>query len=295
MSTHQITEQLKKDVTTLTPNIYEQVANATVEKMQQSEWDLFCKSGERQSTGKIVKFKNRMVYMSALLAACVAIIVGISMKQNLMMESMIIMDVNPSIEIQTNAKEKVLSVKALNTDAQEIIQGMNLKHTELNVTLNAIIGSMIKHGYLDDYKNTVLVSVGSKHEKREAELERSIKEQLEQILRQQSGEANVICQSFHEDQKLKELAQKYQISQGKALYIEKLLAEYPQLSVAELSNLTLNEIQDLIDGLNDGSSKENPSDIDSSKDQSDTDKDKDKKNDANTKDDNDDEDDDDDE
>ena len=65
------------------------------------------------------------------------------------MDSIVGLDVNPSVELSINRKERVLKADALNEDARTILQGMDLKGVELNVAVNAIVGSMVSNGYLD--------------------------------------------------------------------------------------------------------------------------------------------------
>ena len=72
------------------------------------------------------------------------------------------LDVNPSIEINTNAKDRVLSVNALNEDAETVIGDMDFEGADLDVAVNALIGSLLRHGYLDEYKNSILVSVDNR-------------------------------------------------------------------------------------------------------------------------------------
>lgn len=72
---------------------------------------------------------------------------------------MVSLDVNPSIQLQVNSKERVLSADALNDDAQVILEGMDLKGTQLNVAVNAIVGSLLQHGYLDKISSAILISV----------------------------------------------------------------------------------------------------------------------------------------
>ena len=74
-------------------------------------------------------------------------------------DSVIGLDVNPSVELRINSREKVLEARALNTDAQNILDGMELRGTDLDVAVNALIGSMLKNGYISDLANSVLISV----------------------------------------------------------------------------------------------------------------------------------------
>ena len=72
--------------------------------------------------------------------------------------SVVSLDVNPSIQLQVNSKERVLAADPLNEDAQVILEGMDLKGTQLNVAVNAIVGSLLQHGYLDKISSAILIS-----------------------------------------------------------------------------------------------------------------------------------------
>lgn len=73
--------------------------------------------------------------------------------------SVITLDVNPSIDIIMDENDKVVTVTPLNDDAQVVIGDMDFSGSSLDVTVNALIGSMLVNGYLDDIRNSILVSV----------------------------------------------------------------------------------------------------------------------------------------
>ena len=70
-------------------------------------------------------------------------------------------DVNPSVEIVLNRSNRVVKVNALNSDGEIIIADMDFNGCQLKVAVNALIGSMLRAGYLSDLSNSVLVSVDS--------------------------------------------------------------------------------------------------------------------------------------
>ena len=74
---------------------------------------------------------------------------GMLYKVNHDIAATISLDVNPSIEITVNQKEKVLSVLPRNEDAKKIVGNMDFKGSDLEVTVNALIGSMLRGGYLN--------------------------------------------------------------------------------------------------------------------------------------------------
>ena len=74
-------------------------------------------------------------------------------------DSVVMLDVNPSLSMTVSSKERVLSVTPFNQDAEVILGDMDLTGTDLDVAVNALIGSMLQNGYLSDIQNAILVSV----------------------------------------------------------------------------------------------------------------------------------------
>ena len=62
------------------------------------------------------------------------------------MASVVSLDVNPSIQMQVNRKEQVLSADPLNKEGWEVLEGMDLQGTALTLAVNAVVGSMLQHG-----------------------------------------------------------------------------------------------------------------------------------------------------
>ena len=97
---------------------------------------------------------------AAMAAVLVLLLGGVGVySQNSAVDSIIELDVNPSIELSVNKKERVVEAKALNDDAVAILEDMDLKGADLDVAVNALIGSMLKHGYLSELQNSILISV----------------------------------------------------------------------------------------------------------------------------------------
>ena len=65
-------------------------------------------------------------------------------------DSIITLDVNPSLNIIVDAADKVIEVQPLNDDARTVIGDMDFAGSDLDVTVNALIGSMLQNGYLSD-------------------------------------------------------------------------------------------------------------------------------------------------
>lgn len=94
-----IEQGLKQAVEDITPDVFNKVAASEDEKLQKEEWLL----DEPKSWQKIhLAFRG-----AAALAACLILILGIRIFWNNQIDSTIDIDVNPSVEIQTNRKNLV--------------------------------------------------------------------------------------------------------------------------------------------------------------------------------------------
>ena len=58
----------------------------------------------------------------------------------------------------------------------------NLKNTDIDVAVNAIIGSMLKNGYISELQNSILVSVKNDNSVKGKELEARITKEINDLL-----------------------------------------------------------------------------------------------------------------
>lgn len=162
-------------------------------------------------------------------------------------DSLVGIDVNPSVQLTVSRNEKVLGCEALNADGTEIIDGMDLQGTPLNVAVNALIGSMVQHGYIDDLKNSVLITVENKDAAKAQTLQESLMADVNGLLAGESVEASVMGQTItSRDQSLSGLAETYGISEGKAALIRRILDTDPTLTFESLAGLSVNDLSLLL-------------------------------------------------
>lgn len=157
-------------------------------------------------------------------------------------ESVITLDVNPSIEIDVDANDTVTAVTPLNEDARIVIGSMDFAGSSLDVTVNALIGSMLQNGYLDELRNSILVSVTDGDAVRASTLQNTVSGMIETALGTGGIDGAVISQTVTPDSALTELAASYNITEGKAALISKLVAADPTLTAESLVNLSVNDI-----------------------------------------------------
>lgn len=194
-----------------------------------------------------VKNKKRfapLLVAAALLLVCLGGFMGYNGWQNQnTVSSVVMLDVNPSISISVNAKEKVLAVTALNDDGKKVVGDMDFSGSTLDVTVNALIGSMLQNGYLDDVKNSILVSVENGDELEAKNIQDKVTAAINSVFSGASFEPAVLSQTVAKnDDQRKALAEQYGISEGKAELITKLVAKDPTLSFETLAALSMNDI-----------------------------------------------------
>ena len=178
---------------------------------------------------------------------------------NMKVESIIDIDVNPSIELEVNKKDKIVDYKALNNDAKEILNDMDLKNVDIDTALNAIIGSMVTKGYLDDLSNSILISVDNDDQVKAEEMRQKLVNKIDKILNTDKFEGSVLSQTVSNNKneltESEALAQKYDISKGKAELILKVLKQNSLLKEEDLVKLNINEINVLLENKNNTTTK----------------------------------------
>lgn len=200
--------------------------------------------------GMIVTMKttNNRKWVSRVIgiaAAFVVLAVGIVTAPLLFsdkVDSRISLDVNPSVEIETDKDDRVIQVTALNRDGETIIGNMEFAGNSLELTVNALVGSMLRNGYLDELSNSILVSVDNKDEKKSAELQQKLSTQIDEMLRSDAFDGAVLSQSVSEDKELRKLAETYGITVGKAKLIRELVVGNPLYTYEALAPLSINEL-----------------------------------------------------
>lgn len=110
------------------------------------------------------KKRKSLVTQLAGIAACLCLLLGGGLglhnyQINRVVDATVSLDVNPSVEIQVNQKERVLKVLPLNEDGRIIVGNMDFTGSDVNVAVNAMIGSMLQNGYLSELTNSILISV----------------------------------------------------------------------------------------------------------------------------------------
>ena len=187
------------------------------------------------------------------LAACLALVLlgggGIFYQQAHAVASVVSLDVNPSIELKVSRSEKVLVCTPLNEDAKAILadmgDGADLKGAKLDVAVNAIVGSLVRNGYLNSISSAIMISVEDNDTARAEKLQRELTSTVDGVLQTSEAKASVLTQTLTQDAGLEQQARENSISTGKAALVNRVLALNPALKFDALAKLSVEELKDL--------------------------------------------------
>ena len=190
---------------------------------------------------------------TSLIAACLAVMLlgggGLFYQRANAVASVVSLDVNPSIELKVNRSEKVLVCTPLNEDAKAILadmsSGADLKGAKLDVAVNAIVGSLVRNGYLDSISSAIMISVEDKDTARAEKLQRELTSTVDGVLQTSESRASVLTQTLTQDAGLTQQARENSISTGKAALVNRVLAINPALKFDALAKLSVEELKDL--------------------------------------------------
>ena len=190
---------------------------------------------------------------ATLVAVCLAVILlcggGVFYQQAHAVASVVSLDVNPSIELKVSRNEKVLVCTPLNEDAKAILadmsNGADLKGAKLDVAVNAIVGSLVRNGYLDSISSAIMISVEDKDTARAEKLQRELTSAVDGVLQTSEAKAAVLTQTLTQDAAREQQARENNISTGKAALVNRVLTINPSLKFDALAKLSVEELKDL--------------------------------------------------
>ena len=246
---HEITEEgintaLRSSMEKLTPDKFPAILGDCKERKD--------KKMDNITTIKPNKRKHVLRYIAA--AAAFLLIVGCAFglirnadAKNVYTTVMI--DVNPSVQINANKNERVLSVTPLNRDGEVIIGELDFSGSTIDVAVNAVIGSMLKHGYITETRNAILISVMSKDKAEAAELNSKLYTEVNAQLSASAIDASVLSQDMTDSNtESNRLADEYGISCGKAQLIDTIITAGHPYTFEELAHMSISALNGILNG-----------------------------------------------
>lgn len=197
----------------------------------------------------------------AAVAIFVAVIVGVNIKNTKFASSYVSLDINPSIEYGINTNNRIVTIKALNSDAEKIVNSLNDKGVKKVTFYDAMKMTeelLRQNQFITGDTNYILVDVASNNKNRAGFLENAAQEAFKSVnttLPMGQGSSLVIRRSSIADWKK---AKSYDISSGYYAEIKEIvrakgnasskvgkndIAQYKGMSVQELIQAEKNPSQ----------------------------------------------------
>ncbi len=250
MQDKDIREKLNQELDEMAPDILNKILATPIEPVK-NEKELFGKNKPLFKKDKKGKKFIWIPVVTAVLAACIIMAIFLMPSMNnikgpqVNMAFNIIIDVNPSIQIKVNADGTVKKLKASNKDAKEIVEKVNEKigkNTDYNKVVQLVVKQLNRKGYLKTKKNAMLLSVVSEEKESGKKILKRIKEETKQYTEDKDIKCTAVYQNCVIDEKIIKVAEKNNVSVGKAAFCIKI-AEKEKISVSEMCK---NDIETLV-------------------------------------------------
>lgn len=239
---NKIEERLSRAIENAPSVSVEELKRADVQKMKEHDDITMQEKGRGQKP-------VWMRYAAAAAGICLCILLVFSLRFQRRASSIVDFDVNPSIEIVLNKENKVLRMEAINHEGEEILEDIDYKNREVDQVVEQMLDEMIAHGYLSKEKleNHILLSVEHPDHEKAEELRIRLNSAVSKYLNEKGIAVQVTDQEMSENEEEEEIAEKYGISLGKLTLIRKVMKEHENLKIEDLTQLSLNELIQLLE------------------------------------------------
>lgn len=231
MNRRQLESKIRRAFSAAAPNDLE----AVLRRCEQQKGDLIMMPQPRKKT-------NLSRRLAAVAAAFVLLLGAGTFLRSGTVATAVSLDVNPSIRIDLNRRQKVLEVVPLNDDGSTVVGTMDFSGASLEVTVNALIGSMLRQGYLSDMANSILISVEDSDPQRASQLQQQLSNDIASLLQTEDFSGAVLSQNFTSDETLSALAEQYGITPGKAQLVRQMASQNAFYAEEELAQLPINDL-----------------------------------------------------
>ncbi|MGI6510260.1 MAG: PepSY domain-containing protein [Erysipelotrichaceae bacterium] len=227
MTPEKIEERINKTVQKITPDISEKIILDARKKAYKSS----------KENSRVFSWKPALVFaMSCLLFVTMIVTRPVTN----VAAATITLDINPSIDITLDDDGKVVDIVGTDEQGADIVEGLDVTGCKIEVALQALIDSLLEHGYLSADANSILVTVDNE------DMTSTILDMMNKILTEKDFDGSVVCQNLKNNPELAALAEQYDISIGKAQLITELIALDDTYKIEELAALNVNQLNLLL-------------------------------------------------
>lgn len=209
---------------------------------------------EIESKRKNKNKRGKSMYIAAAMFMLVfSSFFGFLYNQSQIVETVVLIDINPEIELKANKKDRVVSAKGLNEDGKKVVEkmqssGIRLKGTEIGTVTTEIMSAIIREGFASG-ESTILVTVENPNNNRGQEIEARLIKNVDDTLKSKDIEGTIIGQNKNKNDDSAKLAVKYDVSEGRIELIEKIVAQNSNLSFEQLIGLSIDDLSILAESV----------------------------------------------
>lgn len=219
--------------------------------------------------GQVVKMNNNFKFMAKAgsIAAALALtaVTGFAYTTP---STYVSLDVNPSIEYELNAFDRVISVVAVNDDGEKIVDELDVKNEKIQKAILNTVEKLEKEGYLTEEEYAgIVIAISNKDEEKSEQLTKDIKDEInkydesldaedkeesedQEIKEDEEKDIQIVVEAVGSERV--EEARKLNVTPGKLNLVQKLIAstddfddideeqlqELLELSVKEINKMT---------------------------------------------------------
>lgn len=178
-----------------------------------------------------------------LLGTAVVVLAVFAVYQNMGAKGYVTISINPEVQLEVDANNKVVGYNALNEDADVLMSDLEVVGLDIDAATKLILDSAMEAGYLDEYtaENAIIITAVKDNDEEQKELEAKVMANVKAHLEEKKVYA--VQAAVKLGDALKEEATALEISNGKMLLIETAVKLNPALVKADLAKLTVKEIQ----------------------------------------------------
>jgi hypothetical protein len=178
------------------------------------------------------------------------------------------LDINPSIELSLNRYERVIDIRGLNTDGDDIVStALTVKNLRIEDALKELLQEIASRSYMDWQSSTVFLTVSSEQEEKSQDLKNKLKDvvesQMESII---AGSGNKSEDEIVETENIitansvtvivetttpqkRSEANKMNVSQGKLFLYERLKKVKPDVKLDDIKKTSISNVIEQMNAL----------------------------------------------
>ncbi|MDF1618190.1 anti-sigma-I factor RsgI family protein [Petrocella sp. FN5] len=188
------------------------------------------------------KYIPPMGYMTAVASVVFLVVLFSIQLQYRTIDSTVYLDINPSIQIETNRQDKVIGLIALNAETHTFIGDYDFKGRNLNEVTMDLVDKLVLTNYITKSEDMMLVSVYNENKEKANLQKQQIKDLIIHHLEKDSIRPIVLAQAIDRSNTITDMAKAYGISEGKMTFIRNLMILSPELRVDNLVRLSLEQL-----------------------------------------------------